>query len=107
MSRKTEDVNENPAPTAGQVFPKMLTLEQVQDVLNVKASLVYALVRSGELPAGQFGGRGYLARRSELMKFVPRNDWRRESWGAHGFCEVRRDGCASMCGVRGVTRSSR
>lgn len=36
----------------------MLTLEQVQEILNVKGALVYSLVRSGELPAGQFGGRG-------------------------------------------------
>ncbi|MBE4720568.1 helix-turn-helix domain-containing protein [Pseudarthrobacter sp. AB1] len=71
MPRKTEDVNENPAPTTGQVFPRMLTLEQVQDVLNVKGSLVYALVRSGELPAGQFGGRGvWRVRESDLMAYI-------------------------------------
>lgn len=71
MPRKTENVNENPAPTTGQVFPRMLTLEQVQDALNVKGSLVYALVRSGELPAGQFGGRGYLAYLLRLMRILP------------------------------------
>ena len=61
MPKRTEDVNEEPAPTTVPVFPRMLTLEQVQEVLNVKSALVYSLVRSGELPAGQFGGRGYLA----------------------------------------------
>lgn len=60
MPRRTENVNEEPAPTTGPVFPRMLTLEQVQEILNVKSALVYSLVRSGELPAGQFGGRGYL-----------------------------------------------
>lgn len=69
MPRKTED--ENPAPTTGQVFPRMLTLDQVQDVLNVKGSLVYALVRSGELPAGQFGGRGvWRVRESDLQAYI-------------------------------------
>jgi hypothetical protein len=29
-----------------------------QEILNVKNALVFSLVRSGELPAGQFGGRG-------------------------------------------------
>jgi hypothetical protein len=58
MTKRTEDVNENAAPTTGKVFPRMLILEQVQEVLNVKSALVYSLVRSGELPAGQFGGPG-------------------------------------------------
>lgn len=71
MRKRTEAVNENAAPTTAPVFPRMLTLEQVQEVLNVKGSLVYSLVRSGELPAGQFGGRGYLARYRGLVRFVP------------------------------------
>ncbi|MCB5281088.1 hypothetical protein BJQ89_00826 [Arthrobacter sp. ES1] len=49
MPKRTEQVNENAAPTTGPVFPRMLTLEQVQEVLNVKSALVYSLVRSGEL----------------------------------------------------------
>jgi excisionase family DNA binding protein len=49
----------------------MLTLEQVQEILNVKSSLVYALVRSGELPAGQFGGRGiWRVRESDLAAYI-------------------------------------
>ncbi|WP_456506458.1 helix-turn-helix domain-containing protein [Arthrobacter sp. UYCu723] len=49
----------------------MLTLEQVQEILNVKSSLVYSLVRSGELPAGQFGGRGiWRVRESDLMAYI-------------------------------------
>ena len=58
MPKGTEDMNKMPPAAPGPVFPRMLTLEQVQAILNVKSSLVYALVRSGELPAGQFGGRG-------------------------------------------------
>jgi hypothetical protein len=37
-------------------FPRMLTLEEVQDVLNLRKPLVSALVKSGELRAAQFGG---------------------------------------------------
>lgn len=49
----------------------MLTLDQVQEVLNVKSSLVYSLVRSGELPAGQFGGRGiWRVRESDLAAYI-------------------------------------
>lgn len=71
MTKKTEQVNENAAPTTGPVFPRMLTLEQVQEVLNVKSALVYSLVRSGELPAGQFGGRGvWRVRESDLMAYI-------------------------------------
>ncbi|SFT92883.1 helix-turn-helix domain-containing protein [Arthrobacter sp. ov118] len=71
MPKQTEDGKENPAPTTGPVFPRMLTLEQVQKVLNAKGSLVYSLVRSGELPAGQFGGRGvWRVRESDLTAYI-------------------------------------
>ena len=49
----------------------MLTLKQVQEILNVKSALVYSLVRSGELPAGQFGGRGvWRVRESDLSAYI-------------------------------------
>lgn len=71
MPKRTEDTNDMPGPTAGLVFPRMLTLEQVQEVLRVKSSLVYSLVRTGELPAGQFGGRGvWRVRESDLMAYI-------------------------------------
>ncbi|MDI3213747.1 helix-turn-helix domain-containing protein [Arthrobacter sp. AL12] len=71
MTQRTEQVNENAAPTTGPVFPRMLTLEQVQEILNVKSPLVYALVRSGALPAGQFGGRGvWRVRESDLAAYI-------------------------------------
>ncbi len=37
---------------------RFLTLADVAEVLNISASQTYALVRSGELPAIQVGGRG-------------------------------------------------
>jgi excisionase family DNA binding protein len=71
MPKRTEDLHGEPALTAGPVFPRMLTLEQVQEILNVKSALVYSLVRSGELPAGQFGGRGvWRVRESDLAAYI-------------------------------------
>lgn len=71
MPKRTENLSEVPAPAAGTGFPRMLTLEQVQEILNVKSALVYSLVRSGELPAGQFGGRGvWRVRESDLSAYI-------------------------------------
>lgn len=39
-------------------MPRFLTLADVAEILNVSAAQAYALVRSGELPAIQIGGRG-------------------------------------------------
>ncbi|WP_026533497.1 helix-turn-helix domain-containing protein [Arthrobacter sp. H41] len=37
---------------------RFLTLADVGEVLNISSSQTYALVRSGDLPAIQVGGRG-------------------------------------------------
>jgi excisionase family DNA binding protein len=37
---------------------RFLTLADVTEILNVSAAQAYALVRSGDLPAIQVGGRG-------------------------------------------------
>ena len=37
--------------------PRFLTLADVTEILNISAAQAYALVRSGELPAIQIGGR--------------------------------------------------
>ncbi|MBM3686918.1 MAG: helix-turn-helix domain-containing protein [Actinobacteria bacterium] len=39
-------------------MPRFLTLADVAEILNVSAAQAYSLVRSGELPAIQVGGRG-------------------------------------------------
>jgi excisionase family DNA binding protein len=71
MPKRTENLPEVPAPAMGPMFPRMLSLEQVQEILNVKGALVYSLVRSGELPAGQFGGRGvWRVRESDLSAYI-------------------------------------
>ena len=39
-------------------MPRFITLADVQEILSISAPQAYALVRSGELPAIQVGGRG-------------------------------------------------
>ena len=71
MGRWTEEVNNLPDGPVTPGLSKMLTLEQVQEILNCKSSLVYALVRSGELPAGQIGGRGiWRVREGDLAAYI-------------------------------------
>lgn len=48
----------NSGTPPGPALPRMLTLEQVQEALNLGKPLVYGLVKNGELRAAQFGGRG-------------------------------------------------
>lgn len=57
-----------PTPTP---FSKMLTLDQVQEILNLGKPMVYALVKSGELRAAQFGGRGiWRVREDDLAAYI-------------------------------------
>ncbi len=71
MARRTEDTNAPPTLTAGPALPRMLTLDQVKEVLNVNTPLVYALVRSGELRAAQFGGRNvWRVREDDLLAYI-------------------------------------
>jgi len=53
--------------------PRFLTLADVAEVLNTSSSQVYALVRSGELPAIKLGGRGqWRVERTVLEEFISR-----------------------------------
>ncbi len=50
---------------------RFLQLADVAEVLNISASQVYALVRSGALPAIKIGGRGqWRVERSELERYI-------------------------------------
>jgi excisionase family DNA binding protein len=52
---------------------RFLTLPDVAEVLNTTANQVYALVRSGELPAIKIGGRGqWRVEQSELEDYIAR-----------------------------------
>ncbi|WP_104062297.1 helix-turn-helix domain-containing protein [Arthrobacter sp. 4R501] len=70
MGKWTEEVNRTrvPEPVA---FPRMLSLEQVQEILNLGMPSIYVLVKSGELPAAQFTGRNvWRVREDDLMAYV-------------------------------------
>lgn len=47
---------------------RFLTLADVGEVLNISSSQTYALVRSGELPAIQIGGRGQWRVESQVLE---------------------------------------
>jgi len=52
---------------------RFLTLADVTEVLNISSTQAYALVRSGELPAIQVGGRGqWRVESTELETYIQR-----------------------------------
>ena len=53
--------------------PRFLTLADVMEILNISAQQAYSLVKSGELPAIQIGGRGiWRVEASELERYIER-----------------------------------
>ena len=70
MARWTEEMNKSGIRTS-LPFPKMLTLAEVQEILNLGKPMVYALVRSGELRAATFGPRGiWRVREDDLAAYI-------------------------------------
>lgn len=67
-------------PTPG-VEPRFYTLEDVATILNVRVAQVYALVRSGELPAIKLGGRGvWRVDRHQLEDYIGRMHEKTREW---------------------------
>lgn len=55
------------------VFMRFMRLDDVADELDVKLSLVRNLVKTGELPAIQVGGRGmWRVEREDFEKYIDR-----------------------------------
>lgn len=53
--------------------PRFITLADVTEILNISSTQAYALVRSGELPAIQVGGRGqWRVETTELESYIQR-----------------------------------
>lgn len=53
--------------------PRFLQLADVAETLNISSAQVYALVRSGELPAIKIGGRGqWRVEATELENYIQR-----------------------------------
>jgi excisionase family DNA binding protein len=71
---------EDAMPTPG-VEPRFYTLEDVATILNVRVAQVYALVRSGELPAVKLGGRGvWRVDRLQLESYIERMHEQTADW---------------------------
>lgn len=52
---------------------RFLTLTDVQEMLNISSTQAYSLVRSGDLPAIQVGGRGqWRVEATELEAYIER-----------------------------------
>jgi len=63
------------------VEPRFYTLEDVATVLNVRVAQVYALVRSGDLPAVKLGGRGvWRVDRNQLEEYIERMHEQTREW---------------------------
>lgn len=63
------------------VEPRFYTLEDVATILNVRVAQVYALVRSGELPAVKIGGRGvWRVDRRQLESYIDRLHEETREW---------------------------
>ncbi|MDQ0031512.1 helix-turn-helix domain-containing protein [Arthrobacter bambusae] len=70
MALWTEDVD-NAGARASLPFPKMLTIDDVQGILNLGKPMVYALLRSGDLRGAQFGPRGiWRIRQDDLSAYI-------------------------------------
>ncbi len=68
-------------PGAAPIEPAFLTLEDVARYLSVSVPQVYALVRSGDLPAIKIGGRGvWRVGRTQLDAYVERLHHETEKW---------------------------
>jgi excisionase family DNA binding protein len=63
------------------VEPRFYTLEDVATILNVRVAQVYALVRSGDLPAVKLGGRGvWRVDRGQLEQYIERMHAETREW---------------------------
>lgn len=62
-------------PSCGEPVPlnRFITLREVAQILSVSSAQAYALVRSGDLPAIQLGGRGqWRVEVTRLEEFINR-----------------------------------
>ncbi len=63
------------------VEPRFLLMSDVAEQLNVSASQVYHMVRSGELPAIKIGGRGqWRVERAKLEEYIQRKYEETAAW---------------------------
>ena len=67
--------------SASDIQPRFMTLEDVATYLSVSVPQVYALVRSGTLPAIKIGGRGvWRVDRGQLDTYLERLHEETQEW---------------------------
>ena len=72
---------------------RFLQLSDVAEILNVSASQVYHMVRSGELPAIKIGGRGqWRVERSRLEAYIEQKHTETAQWIKENPLTLRDDG---------------
>jgi excisionase family DNA binding protein len=72
--------------------PRYLTLEDVATYLSTSVPQVYALVRSGELPAIKLGGRGvWRVDRGKLDTYLDELETRTAEWAKAHPLQKERD----------------
>ena len=70
MPKWSKDIEQMPALEPGKPrFPRLLTLAQVREILNVGMPAVYALVSSGELRALRVG-KSFRIEADDLESFL-------------------------------------
>lgn len=80
MTREKADADSGSEPKL-KIEPRFYTLEQTATYLSVSVRQVYALVRSGELPAIKIGGRGiWRVGRDQLEEYVSRLHEETKAW---------------------------
>jgi excisionase family DNA binding protein len=63
------------------ITARFYTLDEVATILNVRPAQVYAMVRSGELPAIKLGGRGvWRVDRQRLEDYLQAQHQRTAEW---------------------------
>ena len=69
------------APAEGEIEPRLFTIADVARYLSVSEAQVYALVRSGQLPAVKLGGRGvWRIDRQRLNDYIERLHEETKAW---------------------------
>ena len=75
------NMSQKSAQEGSGIEARFLTLQDVSAYLNVSVPQVYALVRSGDLPAIKLGGRGvWRVDRDKLEEYVKRLHEETQTW---------------------------
>jgi excisionase family DNA binding protein len=79
--RTMSEQRDGDSPSISNVEPRLFTIADVAKYLSVSEAQVYAIVRSGELPAVKLGGRGvWRVDRHKLEEYIERLHDETRAW---------------------------